>query len=244
MKPNKNYVLITGGGSGIGKALAHKFSLEDNHLLLVGRNESALKQVIDSLPHAQYRVCDLTDSAQMDELIYYVETQFQKCNLLINCAGVQHQYPDPEDFGEVKSIAMEFQTNLVVPAQLTSLLLPLLITKKDAAIVIVSSALAVSPKEVAPYYCASKSGLHSLCQTLSWRLSGTNVNLIELVPPLTKTAMIAGRDQKSMTVDKLADLFWQGFLTNQRVIAPAEAGKLLTLSRWFPGLANRLTRNS
>ena len=244
MKPNRNSVLITGGGSGIGKALAEIFTRNGNNVLLVGRNESALQQLAHSLPNCSYRICDLRKQEQVDDLTHFVESEFATLNLLINNAGIQLQYPDAEDFGDISAIASEIHINLTAPAQLTSRLLPILSSKKNAGVIMVTSALAVSPKQIAPYYCASKAGLHSLCQSLEWRLEGTGIHLMELIPPLTDTRMTEGRNQKTISPDRLADLFWPGFLKDQRVIAPAEAGKVLTLARWLPGLARKITRHS
>ncbi len=81
-------------------------------------------------------------------------------------------------------------------------------------------------------------------EDLEWRLEDTGICLMELIPPLTHTQMTMGRDQRTIFPRVLVEHFWKGFLNNERFIAPAEAGKLLTLSRWLPGLASKITRHS
>lgn len=160
MQTANNTVLITGGGSGIGLALATAFLEKGNNVLIAGRDENRLKSATKQIPNMKWRKCDISKAEERDKLVLEIERNYPKLNILVNNAGVQYNYHSVEEFSTSQKLVNELQTNLIAPIELSRLLLPTLLNQDEAAIVNITSALALIPKKNAPGYCASKGGLH------------------------------------------------------------------------------------
>ena len=171
MKKSGNTILITGGSSGIGLALARQLSEMGNTVVIVGRKREKLQEAVRLIPALHSIECDLSKRSSLDELAIQVQQGFPGLNILINNAGVQYNYQWQEEKHLVDKLIHEFEVNLLAPALLTAQLLPVLAAHPEAAVVNVTSALAWVPKENAPAYCASKAALHSLTQSLRWQIS-------------------------------------------------------------------------
>lgn len=242
MKRSGNTILITGGSSGIGLALAGKLSELGNTVIVVGRNKSKLESARANLPGLHTLQCDLGCRSQLDELAMQLERDFPALNILINNAGLQYNYYWQEETHLVDKINQELTVNLFAPALLTAQLLPLLMQQEDAAIVNVTSALAWAPKENAPVYCAGKAALHSLSQSLRWQLEAGNVRVVELVPPLVDTAMTSGRGKGKIRPEELATLFTERFFKGDNLITTGKIRLLMAINRIAPGLAEKIMR--
>ena len=167
MTPTHHTVLITGGATGIGFALAKKFHSAGNHVILVGRREEALRQAAAQLSGCLIAVADVSQETDRERLV----RDFPNVSILVNNAGVQFTQPFATQTAD--QIAQEININLTAPAQLTLAFLPILTAQREAAVVNVSSGLAIVPKETCALYCASKAALHSFSQTLRWQLENT-----------------------------------------------------------------------
>jgi uncharacterized oxidoreductase len=141
-----------------------------------------------------------------------------------------------------RELQREIDTNLVAPLLLTHAFLPTLAKQREAAIVNLTSVLALSPKQSASVYCATKAALRSFTQSLRWQLEGSPVRVFELMPPLVDTAMTAGRGTGKVSPEALAEAFWRGFAADRFEIAPGKAGAARFLMRWLPGVAQRMLR--
>ncbi len=128
------------------------------------------------------------------------------------------------------------------PLLLIKLLLPALHAQPSAAIVNVSSGLALVPKQSAAVYCASKAGLHSFTTALRWQLEGSTIAVFEIMPPLVDTAMTAGRGRRKLSPDALAAEFWSGWCADRLVLPIGRTKQLVWLQRWLPHLAERIMR--
>ena len=125
---------------------------------------------------------------------------------------------------------------------MTRAFLPGLLTRPAAAVVNVSSGLALVPKQTASVYCASKAGLHSFSKTLRWQLEGTSVRVFDVLPSVVDTAMTAGRGRAKISPERLAEEFWKGF-SNDRFEMRIGLVKLFAqLHRIAPSLVERLIR--
>ena len=149
MKQTGHTVLITGGATGIGFALAKKFHDAGNQVILVGRREEQLNLAAEQLSGSQIAVADIGNSQDRTRLV----AQFPDVNILINNAGIQ--FTKRFDAQTDDEIAQEIQTNLTAPTQLTLAFLPILRQKSEAAVVNVSSGLAIVPKETCALYSAT-----------------------------------------------------------------------------------------
>lgn len=236
MNPTDHRVLITGGASGIGLALAEKFHAAGNQVILVGRSETTLAKAAAALPGAQTCVADVAIPEHRQRLL----EQFGDITVLVNNAGVQFNAPISES--SPAEIEHELNTNFLAPVLFAQAFLPQLIQQPSAAIVNVTSGLALVPKESAAIYCASKAALHSFSKTLRWQLEASSVRVFEVLPPLVDTAMTAGRGQGKISPAQLADEFWQGFISDRNEILIGKAKLLAWVNRLAPSMAERIMR--
>lgn len=238
MKLAGNKVLITGGNKGIGLALAEKFLKLNNQVIITGRNETDLFAVKKEFPEIHIIKCDLTKSEELDKLTLFIENEHSDLNILINNAGIQYNYSFSEAQQLLQKIAYETNINFLAPVTLTALLLPILESNSNAAIVNVTSALAIVPKIVAPIYSANKAGLHIFTKTL--RLQLKTIKVFEIIPSLVDTAMTKGRGKNKISPEKLVDEFITAFKNNTYEVRIGKVKLLLLLHRISPKLANRI----
>jgi uncharacterized oxidoreductase len=182
-----NTILITGGGSGIGRGLAEAFHRLGNQVIITGRRQSALDSVTTANPGMRSLPLDLTDSGKLKEFGRTIGAEFPALNVLVNNAGIQS--PEKLRGGAQDLEAMEamVNTNLLSPMRLTTTLLPLLEKQRRSTIINVTSGLAFLPLAGVPTYCATKAAMHSYTQTLRYQLRSTSVRVMELIPPYVQT---------------------------------------------------------
>ncbi|MCB0698547.1 MAG: SDR family NAD(P)-dependent oxidoreductase [Chitinophagales bacterium] len=238
MKLNNNTILITGGTSGIGLAMAKRFISLHNKVIIAARSTDKLKAVKELLPQVETIQCDLSKPADIDKLVHTVEQEYPKLNVLINNAGVQYNYHFLTEADIHTKAIHEIDINLTAPIRLTAHLLPLLEQNGDAAIVNVSSSLGMVPKANAPVYCGTKAGIHIFSKALRYQLKDTKV--FEVVPALVDTAMTQGRGKGKITPDQLVDEFVRGFERDKYEINIGKVKILRLLQRIAPALADRI----
>lgn len=205
MNRNGHVVLITGGATGIGFALAKKFYAAGNRVIIVGRTAEKLAAAAAALPGVSTCIADVSIASDRDRLI----ADHSDVSILVNNAGMQNLTTIIES--SAQDIEHEFAVNLLAPVLLCRGFLPLLRQRDSAAIVNVSSGLALVPKQTASIYCASKAALHSFSKSLRWQLEGTRVKVFEVLPPIVDTAMTAGRGRSKISAARLAEEFWRNF---------------------------------
>jgi uncharacterized oxidoreductase len=204
MNRSRNTILITGGGSGIGRGLAESLHRAGNRVVIAGRRHDVLQATAAANPGIEYRHLDLADPDSVNRLTAELADSYPELNVVINNAGVMHTEDLRSADYAASQIALHTVTvNLLGPIQLTAALLPTLLGRPDAAIVNVTSALAFVPKASAPTYSATKAGLHAYTQSLRHQLHGTGVQVIEIIPPQVETDMLTGenRGPHAMSLD-------------------------------------------
>ena len=189
MQTTGNTILITGGGSGIGRGLAEAFHNAGNQVIISGRRKAALDEVTAANPGMVSLTVDMTDKADIVRFAAEVIERFPALNAVINNAGIMADEdalaaPDYLDIAEA-TIA----TNLLGPIRLTAALIPHLLQQARAAIMTVSSGLAFVPKASTPTYSATKAAIHSYTQSLRYQLRNTAVEVIEIAPPYVQTTL-------------------------------------------------------
>ena len=231
-------VLITGGATGIGLALAKKFYSAGNRVILVGRSKATLAEAVNLLPNVETCVADISLIQDRERLV----AQFPDVSILINNAGIQINAPILES--TTQDIAHELDVNFLSPVLLTHAFLPTLIPQATAAIVNISSGLALVPKQSAAMYCASKAALHSFSKTLRWQLEDTNVRVFEVLPPLVETAMTEGRGKGKISPTQFADAFLVGFSSDRYEMFIGKTKLLNVINRFSPSVAEKIMRHA
>lgn len=192
MKIMGNTVLITGGATGIGLALAEAFINAGNKVIICGRRENKLKEARSKLPQLQTIVCDVSTKRGRESLFSWVTANFKDLNILINNAGVQRMISLKNGPKGLLSGEDEIGTNFTAPIHLSACFIPSLVKQSEAAIMNVSSGLGFVPIAAMPVYCATKAGIHSFTVSLRHQLQDTSVKVFEIIPPMVDTELGKG----------------------------------------------------
>ena len=183
MKVTGNKILITGGGSGIGYAMAERFVEEGNTVIICGRREEALSEAKEKLPSIVTKQCDLANESERVELFDWISREHSDLNVLVNNAGIQNWMSITDD-DFLPRAKVEITTNIEAPIHLTSLFLKL---KSLNTIMNVTSGLSFVPFTKVPVYSATKAFFHSFTVSLRHLLKSRNVEVIEIIPPALNT---------------------------------------------------------
>ena len=194
MNTKGNTILITGGGSGIGRGLAERFHKLGNKVIIAGRRASVLDEVTRANPGMASAVLDIEKPESISQLGAKIAADFPSLNILINNAGIMRAEKLTADQPSVADAEAIVTTNLLGPIRLIAALLPHLRKQPHSTIVNVSSGLAFVPLSVTPTYCATKAAIHSYTQSLRYQLKDTTTEVIEIVPPYVQTDLMNGAE--------------------------------------------------
>ena len=192
MNLSGNTILITGGGSGIGRGLAEQFHKLGNQVVIAGRRQHALDEATAANPGMKSLQLDIDHPAAIRAFAAQAIAEFPSLNVLINNAGIMRAeklLAQPPDLADAEAIVT---TNLLGPIRLTAAFLPHLQQQPHATIVNVSSGLAFLPLALTPTYCATKAAIHSYTQSLRYQFKGTTTEVLELIPPYVATHLMSG----------------------------------------------------
>jgi uncharacterized oxidoreductase len=203
MNLSGNTILITGGGSGIGRGLAEAFHALGNQVVIAGRRKQALDETTAANPGMKSLQLDIANPAEIRAFATQVAAGFPSLNVLINNAGIMRAEKLTNQQADLADAEAIVATNLLGPIRLTAALLPLLKKQPRSAIMNVSSGLAFLPLAFTPTYCATKAAIHSYSLSLRDQLLDTNTEVLELIPPYVATDLIDGAsDPRAMPLDK------------------------------------------
>ncbi len=191
MKTSGNTILITGGGSGIGEALAHRFHDLGNTVIVAGRRMDALEAVAAGRPRMHAMPLDIADGGDIAAFARRIIAEHPSLNVLINNAGIM-RFEALDRARDLSDAEATVTTNLLGPIRLTDALVEHLAGQPDAALINVSSGLAFVPLTATPTYSATKAAIHSYTLALREVLAG-KVEVIELVPPAVQTELTPGQ---------------------------------------------------
>jgi uncharacterized oxidoreductase len=194
MRTTGNTMLITGGGTGIGRGLAGAFYALGNQVVIAGRRRAALEATAAAHPGMAWIVADVATPAGVRALAAEVLERFPALDVLVNNAGIMRAERLLEPQADLADPEAIVATNLLGPLRLTAALMPHLRARRPAAILNVSSGLAFVPMALTPTYSATKAGLHAWTETLRWQLQDTGIEVLELIPPYVATDLMDGAD--------------------------------------------------
>jgi uncharacterized oxidoreductase len=205
MKLTGNTILITGGGSGIGRGLGEAFHALGNQVIIAGRRRQVLEETTAANPGMQSALLDIERAEAIHTFAAKMAEEYPSLNVVIHNAGImrpENLLDQPEELTDAEAI---ITTNLLGPIRLTAALLPQLKKQPAATIMTVSSGLAYLPMAMTPTYCATKAAIHSYSLTLRYQLRGTKIEVLELVPPYVQTELMGDRQASDPRAMPLKD---------------------------------------
>ena len=208
MKITGNTILITGGTSGIGRALAEALHAKGNKVIISGRRQQLLDEITGRNPGMVGMAADMSDSAAVERFANEVRERFPDLNVLVNNAGIARIEDYKADTIDFSLAASTIQTNITSVLQLSMALLPSLRAQPHATLMVTTSGLAFVPYPPGPVYSATKAFLHNWLDALRMQLRKTSVEVLELAPPYVQTELGGAQqvsDPRAMPLDVFTD---------------------------------------
>jgi uncharacterized oxidoreductase len=238
MELSNRTVLITGGTDGIGFGLAEAFYRSKSKVIVCGRDKEKLIAVEKKFPEFTVIPCDIADVKQRESLAANVLQRFPDLDILVNNAGVQRYIDLKSGYDAIKLGEDEITINFVAVVELTALFIGHLLKKQSAAVINVSSALALMPTVNTPIYNATKAAIHAYTLTLRQQLKGTSVKAIEVLPPWVDTNLNRqgrGRSSRSgyrgLSVPEYIPSVMQGLENDVEMIFHGDGAKIMSEPR-------------
>lgn len=194
MKLTGNTIFITGGGSGIGRALAEALLKLGNQVIISGRRKGNLADTVKANPGMQSIELNVEDPASVATVAKKLIAEYPKLNVLINNAGIMQPDNVANTIDETLLVST-ITTNLMGPMRMTGALIEHLKKQQHATVINVSSVLGFVPLAMATVYSSTKAALHSYSQSLRYKLKNTSVQVLELAPPWVQTDLLNSKEE-------------------------------------------------
>lgn len=208
MKLEGRTVLLTGGGTGIGRALARQLAAKGNTVLICGRRLGLLEETAGTSENIRPYRCDVTSGEEVQGMLDSISRDGYQVDTLISNAAILgfDSLAGGLDLANARTI---IEANLVGPIELTQRMLDGLRATADPAIIIVGSPAGLGPLANTPIYSSSKAGLHAYTLCLRYHLEG-QVRVVEVFPPVVDTEMMSEKKWKKMSPDECARRIMKG----------------------------------
>jgi uncharacterized oxidoreductase len=205
MKLSGNTIFITGGGSGIGRGLAEALHKLGNQVIISGRRKGHLDAATKANPGMQSVELNVEDPASIAAVAKKLIAEYPKLNVLINNAGIM-RIDDASSAIDDGLLVSTITTNLLGPIRLTSALIEHLKKQNEAVVIHMSSGLGFVPLALTAVYSSTKAALHSYTLSQRYRLKGSSVRVVEIVPPWVQTELMgANSDPRAMPLAEFID---------------------------------------
>ncbi|MDP4199699.1 MAG: SDR family NAD(P)-dependent oxidoreductase [Bacteroidota bacterium] len=232
MNLSGNTILITGGATGIGLAMARAFVAASNTVLVSGRRDAKLMEAKVAIPELLTKVSDISDASERTSLADWARSE--GVNILINNAGIQREIDLKRGIPALDEGDNEFRINFEGAVYLTAGLMPHLLKQQNAAICNVSSGLGFIPIASMPIYCATKAAIHSYTISLRHQLQPTGIKVFEIIPPTVDTELDRGARARRGQTDRgipamdVAEAAIKGMSEDKMEIAVGMAANLMS----------------
>lgn len=205
MKLTGNTVFITGGGSGIGRALAEALHQRGNKIIIAGRRRAQLDEVVAANPGIDAVELDVANPASIEAVAADLIARYPTLNVLFNNAGVMLM-DNAAGVMDEKTLQTHIAINLLGPIRLTSALIEHLKRQKQATLLYNTSTLAFTPLAPFAVYSATKAALHSFVMSQRFLLRDTSVKVQEIAPPWVATGLVGdANDPRAMRLDHFVE---------------------------------------
>ena len=238
MEVSGKTALVTGGTDGIGLEIARQLKTKGATVIVCGRRENYLASA--QAEGMEAIAADLSNAEGCKAFLAVLGAR--TLDVLINNAGMSGNF-GPNEPIDLPLTDRAIFLNLNAPLHLIGHLLPGLLTRPEAAIVNVTSGLAIAPRAGGPVYCATKAALRSFTQSLRHNLRHTQVHVIEALPPVVETAMTAGRQTKKMPASECAAQIIDAIESNKTEANVGIVRLLRMVYSVSPALARRIMIN-
>ncbi|WP_201984688.1 SDR family oxidoreductase [Hymenobacter rubidus] len=228
-----NTMLLTGGASGIGLALAVRFLQAGSTVIIVGRRADKLAEAQQRYPGLITRQADVADASERAALVRWATTEYPALNVLVNNAGIQNRIQLANDATtDWEERRQELIINVEAPIHLATLLVPHLREQANPAIINVTSGLSFAPAAFVPIYSATKAALHSFTLSLRHQLAPVGISVLEIVPPAVDTDLGGpGLHTFGVNVDEFADAVMARLATGEQEVGYGSSEKSRLASR-------------
>lgn len=189
MKLTGNTVFITGGTSGIGRALAESFNKLGNKVIIAGRRKALLDEIAKLNPSIDTVELDVGDAEQIREVAAQLIERYPALNVVINNAGIMPFDDAGGPLDEVQAVRL-VDTNLLGTVRVSAAFVEHLKRQPESTIINNSSVLAYVPLAATALYSATKAAIHSYTLSQRFVLRNTSVRVIEIAPPWVDTDLI------------------------------------------------------
>jgi uncharacterized oxidoreductase len=197
-----NTIFITGGGSGIGRALAEALHQRGNKVIISGRRKSHLAKTVQANPGMESIELDVTDPISIHRVADELIAKYPALNVLINNAGIM-QIDNASAEIDDELITSTITTNLIGPVRLTGALIEHLKRQESGTVLFVSSVLGFTPMAMTAVYSSTKAAIHSYAQSLRFKLRHSSVSVLEIIPPWVRTELLnSSEEPRAMPLDE------------------------------------------
>ncbi len=231
MRLDGKVAIVTGGGTGIGRAVAERFVSDGACVCITGRRSEMLEQVASSLPAECVKTCaaDVTNPADVDRVVETALSFGRGLHILVNNAGTEQPMAGVVDL-DLAVWNRVIEINLTGPFLMMKSVIPAMIEAGGGSIVNISSLAALVNLGGLPAYCASKGGLVSLSKQVAVDYGVNKVRCNVVCPGATMTEMFLGGMKPvaqacDMTVEDVVRTFSQD-IPLRRVSSPHEMAGL------------------
>jgi uncharacterized oxidoreductase len=194
MKLTGNTILITGGGSGIGRGLAEALHQRKNQVIISGRRKDRLIEVAKANPGMAWVELNIEDPVNISAVAAKMIAGYPDLNVLINNAGIMN-VDDASVAIDEKLLVSTLATNLMGPIRMTGALIEQLKRQPKAAVINTTSVLGFVPLAVTAVYSSTKAAMHSYTMSLRYKLKDTSVSVLEIAPPWVQTDLLGSNNE-------------------------------------------------